>query len=167
MTNRWRLLQWLAAIVVATSVAVTVVPGHRDVSLGAGVMTLLALFLFQMGSTAYRLAGTHRSAWERVRHAPERVVERPADLERIERGLGWGQYSVADFNYRVRPMLRRLAAQRLRESHGIDVDADPRPGRAVVSDELWASVIDKQPPESERVIRTADITRMVDEIEGL
>jgi hypothetical protein len=130
-------------------------------------MALLALLLFQMGATAYRLAATHGSAWQRVRDVPARPVERPADLARIERALGWGQYSVADFNYRVRPMLRRLVAQRLRESRAVDLDADAAPARALVSDELWAYVIYKRPPESEGVIRTADIARMVDEIEGL
>ena len=167
MSHRRRLVTWLAGIVITTSVALVVAPGHRGTALGAGAMALLALLLFEMTGIAYRLAGESRSAWERVRHIPQRKIERPADLERIERRLGWGQYSTGDFNYRVRPMLRRLAAQRLKETHGVDVERDAVPARAVVTAELWDHVIAKQPPESERVIRTADIARMVDEIEGL
>jgi hypothetical protein len=93
--------------------------------------------------------------------------ERPADLERIERRLGWGRYSTGDFNYRVRPMLRRLVAHRLREGHSIDLDDAGDRARALVSTELWDHVIAKQSPDSDGVIRTADIERMVEEIEAL
>jgi hypothetical protein len=114
---------------------------------------------------AYRLSRARGSAWERVRHVAHPVVERPADLERIERRFGWGQYSIGDFNYRVRPTLRRLAEHRLRESRGLAVEDEG--ARGAVTPEVWDYVIAKQPPETERVIRTADIERMVDEIEGL
>ena len=151
----------------ASAILTAVLPGHRNVTIASGVMAVLGLVLVQMGGAAYRLAGGRDSAWERVRHVPEPKVERPADLERIERRLGWGNYSTGDFNYRVRPMLRRLAAQRLRETHGIDVEERSDDARRLVSVELWDHVIAKQPPERDRVIGTADIARLVDEIEGI
>jgi hypothetical protein len=161
------LAQWLVLIVLASAIATAIAPGHRSVTIGAGVMALLAVLLAEMMRIAYRLAGPPDSAWERVRHVPSTKVERPADLERIERRLGWGQYSTGDFNYRVRPMLRRLAAHRLRESHRIDLDGHAEAARAVVTAELWDHVIAKQTSDGDRVLRTADVARMVDEIEGL
>lgn len=166
MSHRLKLTLGLAGIVVATATAGIVLPGHRRVILAAGVMVLLGVLLIEMAGLAYRLA-EESSAWARVRHVATPSIERPADLERIERRLGWGQYSVGDFNYRVRPMLRRLAAARLRNSHGIVLDQDLERAHTVTSSELWDHVIAKQPPSSERVITTADIARLVDEIEGL
>lgn len=167
MSHRLRLVQWLALVVVASAIATIVAPGHRSVTIGGGVMAVLALLLGEMVRVAYRLSAPDDSAWERVRRVPVTKVERPADLERIERRLGWGQYSTGDFNYRVRPLLRRLAAQRLRESHRIDVDTDARPARAVVTSDLWDHVIAKEPRENDTVITTADIASMVEEIEEL
>ena len=166
MNPRWRLAKWGGAIVVGTATALVIAPGHRSVSLGAGVMALLAVLLFEMGSAAHRLARAGDSLWERVRHVPRPKVERPADLERLERRFGWGQYSTGDFNYRVRPVLRRLTEHRLRESHGLALD-DAAAARNALTPELWERVVSKQPPDDEVVIRTADIARMVDEIERL
>ena len=165
MSGRWRIAKWGGAIVIGTATALVIAPGHRSVSLAAGVMALLALLLIEMGSIAHRLARASDSLWERVRHVPEPKIEQPADLERMERRLGWGQYSTGDFNYRVRPALRRLTEHRLRESHGIALDDDA--ARNVLTPELWDHVVSKQPPDDELVIRTADIARMVDEIERL
>jgi hypothetical protein len=159
--------KWTIVIVLGTTITTVVLPGHRTVTLGAGVMAMLAVVLVEMSGAAYRLAASSPSAWERVRHVHENVTQRPADLERIERRLGWGRYSTGDFNYRVRPMLRRLAAHRLRETHRVDIEERPNEARPHVGDELWELVIAKQPPDSERVIGTAEIARMVDEIERI
>jgi hypothetical protein len=159
------LAQRLAVIAVATAVVAVVVPGHRSVALGAGVMAALALLLIEMGVATHRLARGRDDTWDRVRRVEAVRPERPADLERIERRFGWGQYSTGDFNYRVRPTLRRLAAHRLRETRRIDVD-DPS-ARDVVTPDLWDYVIAKQPPDGERVLTTRDIAGMVDELESL
>jgi hypothetical protein len=165
--SRSLFVKWMTLVVLTTTVLTVVLPGRRAVTVGAGVMAVLALVLVQMGGMAYRLSGGRASAWERVRHVHEPRFERPADLERIERRLGWGRYSTGDFNYRVRPMLRRLVAHRLRENHRVDIDSRPDDAIALVSEDLWSLVIAKEPPESERVIGTAEIALMVDEIERI
>lgn len=167
MTHGRRFALWVAGAVTGAAIATIVFPGHRTLTVAAGVMAVLALVLVEMGGLAYRLSSASSSAWERVRHVPEPVVQRPDDLERIERRLGWGRYAQGDFNYRVRPLLRRLVSHKLRERHRVDLVEQPEAARAHVSAELWGLVIAKEPPESDRVIRTDDIVRMVDEIEGI
>jgi hypothetical protein len=159
--------KWTAIVAVATAAVAIVVPGQRAVIVGAGVMATLALVLVEMSGIAYRMTTRRSSAWDRVRAVHTPAPQRPADLERIERRLGWGRYSAGDFNYRVRPMLRRLAEHRLRDRHRVEIDPRPEEARAHVGDELWQLVIAKEPPESERVIGTAEIARMVDEIERI
>ena len=167
MRPKWRFAQWLIFVVLLSVTLTIVLPGHRRVTVAAGVMAVLGLVLVRLGGAAYRLAAARDPEWERVRHVATPKLERPADLERIELRLGWRRYSTGDFNYRVRPMLQRLAVHRLRESHAVDAEKSPDDARAFVSPELWDYVITKQPPGNERVIGTADIARMVDEIEGI
>jgi hypothetical protein len=161
-----RLLKVLALIALGTVMAFAWAPGHRPLVIAAGVMAALACALLQMGQVAQSLAGEGR-AWDRVRTTPVASERRPSDLEQLERVLGWGQYSPGDFNYEVRPLLRRLVAHRLNESLGVDIETRPEAARPIVSNELWELIVAKQPVEAGRVIRTEDIARFVDEIEDI
>ena len=160
----------LAAALALTGIAAIVgfvsVPGHRPLIVAAAVMVALACVLLEMGRVAARLSD-ETQAWARVRATPALLERRPSDLEQLERVLGWGKYSPGDFNYEVRPLLRRLVAHRLSQARGIDVDARPDAARTVMSAELWDLVVAKEPVEAERVIRTVDIARMVEEIEEI
>jgi hypothetical protein len=160
------LAKWTAAVLGAMVIVTVVVPGQRALTLVAGTMVLLAIALVALSMLAHHLARPS-PAWERVRAVHHEKTERPADLERIERRLGWGRYSAGDFNYRVRPTLRRLAAHRLREHHHVDSDDRPDAATELVSAELWSLVIAKEPPDSEHVLGTGDIARLVDEIERI
>lgn len=156
----------LIAVVLGTGVGMIAAPGHRSLVLSIGVMSVLACVLVEMGRAAHALS-SRGHAWARVRETPALREKRPSDLEHLERVLGWGQYSPGDFNYEVRPLLRRLVAHRLVQAHGIDLDTRPGAARDIVSTELWDSVVAKQPAEAARVIRTDDVVRMVDEIEEI
>lgn len=166
MRSRARLVKALAVIVVVGVMGLLWAPGHRPLVVASAVMTALACVLLQMGQVAQSLAGEGR-AWERVRTIPVPTERRPSDLLQLERVLGWGEYAPGDFNYEVRPLLRRLVAHRIAESHGVDIEARPEAAKAFVSAELWQLVVAKQPVETGRVIRTGDIARFVDEIEAL
>ena len=167
MSRVWRLAQWAGGITAATAVAATVLPGHRSVAVSVGVMALLGLFLVEIGRATSRLASPRDPSWERVRNVAAPATQRPDDLARIERRFGWGRYSMGDFNYRVRPILRRLVARRLENRQRIDLDERPNDARGFVSNEVWDLVVDKQPPEREVVLTTSDIERLVSQIEEI
>jgi hypothetical protein len=157
----------MSLIVAGTITGLIAAPGRRPLVVSIGVMAALALMLVEMGRAARSLAGKEGSAWARVRATPALAENRPSDLEQLERVLGWGRYSLGDFNFEARPLLRRLVAQRLLVAHGVDIDARPEAARPIVSSELFDLLVAKQPVEVPRVIRTDDIVRMVDEIEGI
>lgn len=161
-----RVVTALAAIAAGTVMGLLWAPGHRTLVVSAAVMAALAALLLEMGRTALALS-SEGPQWARVLRKPVAPERRPADLEQMERVLGWGRYAPGDFNYEVRPLLRRLVAHRLIERHGVDLDERPEAARAIVSSELWELVVSKQSSEDGRVIRTVDITRMVDEIEDI
>jgi hypothetical protein len=58
-------------------------------------------------------------------------------LTGLESSLSWGAADADRFRDRVRPMLVRLADDRLRTRHGIDPDTDPDHARAILGEQLW------------------------------
>lgn len=152
-----------AGILVGTVAA----PGHRPLVVAAGVVVFLAGSLLEIWRALAARVPRDGGAWERVRATPPAYERRPSDLEQLERVLGWGRYAPGDFNYQVRPILRRLVAHRLLEQHGVDVDRGPDAARAHVSPELWDLVVAKQAPDGSRVLTTDDVERLVDDIEAI
>lgn len=67
------------------------------------------------------------------------------------------------YQRRIRPMLATIVASRLRHAHGIDVDFEPDAARAVTGEWLWEMVTGSQ----DRVLTYGELTRLVDEVEGL
>jgi hypothetical protein len=60
-----------------------------------------------------------------------------AELERIDRLLVLGSSNSFDVHYRLRPLLRGLASERLHARHGVELDRDPEQARSLLGDELW------------------------------
>lgn len=60
-----------------------------------------------------------------------------ADLYFLEYRLSWGSVDRDRYEQRVRPLLRQIAAERLRQRHGADLERDPDRCREIVGDELW------------------------------
>ena len=51
-------------------------------------------------------------------------------------------------HYRLRPILREIAQQRLATRHGLTLDRDTAASRAVVGEETWELVRpDREPPD--------------------
>jgi hypothetical protein len=84
------------------------------------------------------------SALERALRRKTTRPERPLQLERIEREVVLGCGSAFDLHYRLRQTLREIAAQRLAERHGLELDAA---GPDVLTAHTWALLRpDREPP---------------------
>ncbi len=68
---------------------------------------------------------------------PDRPFER---VDRIEDRLAWGGRAAHHFDGGVRPVLRSIAADRLRRRHGVDLARQPDRARDLLGDELWRLV---------------------------
>jgi hypothetical protein len=64
----------------------------------------------------------------------------PAELERLARLLALSSASAVHAHTRLRPELRRIAADRLAWSRGIELDADPAAARAALGEAAWPLV---------------------------
>lgn len=69
------------------------------------------------------------------------AVEPLAQLARIERSVGLSASSRLEFEHRLQPDLRHLAAERLRLRRGISLERRPDAARAVLGEHAWDMVM--------------------------
>jgi hypothetical protein len=135
-------VQAVALAVVASlalAAAVQLDPARRPLA--------VAVYLLVLGGLAVRLlvrwlrrsypapAASPFDAALAARPAPPRP---PAELDRLARLLALSSASALHAHTRLRAELRPVAADRLRWSLGIDLDADPAAARAVLGEAGWA-----------------------------
>jgi hypothetical protein len=88
-----------------------------------------------------------------------------ARLRQLEHRLEATSWDGSKYDRNVRPVLARLAAERLRQKYGIDVQRQPQRAREVLGDQLWSLMVDIQtasPPQSQ-----ARLSALVAAIEAL
>ena len=70
--------------------------------------------------------------------ADPRPADRPfGEVSRMEERLAWGGKDMMGFERTVRPVLIRLADDRLQQRHGITRASHPERARQLLGDELW------------------------------
>jgi hypothetical protein len=141
---RGRLLRVLGGVVVVTVILLTLIvlfPSRRAllveiyelVVAGIAIAALLGAF------RTFEPEVWRRSAFEREPEQPEETGPIP-ELERIDRTVVLGAANEFDLHYRLRPLLRKLAAERLYRRHGVELDDDPDRAKPLLGDELWELV---------------------------
>lgn len=96
-------------------------------------------------------------------------LQRPRELGEIESAIMFARSRGFDFQVRVRPVLRSIAAARLAMRRGIDLDAEPEAARRALGKEAFAAL---QPPaqpidREARGVGLAELKRLVEALEGL
>lgn len=128
------------AIAIFAFIAVfTVVPEHRALAIQSyafGVCGLVLLWL--LGRTgAWRPAA---SEFDRARMVePHEQLPLP-ELARVEREVTMGLGTAFDLHYRLRPRVTEIAASRLADRRGIDLERKPEAARAALDDAVWELV---------------------------
>jgi hypothetical protein len=126
---------------VATAILLGLVvafPGERRVLVGVYELVVGAMALAALVSSVGAL---RPERW--VRSPLDRRVEKsespaPVDeLERIDRLVVLGCSNAFDLHYRLRPLLRDLAAERLHAGYGVELDREPERARPLLGEELW------------------------------
>jgi hypothetical protein len=77
-----------------------------------------------------------RSRFEELQRVPRAREPRPAELERLERGVDLGLARAEDFHVLLRPALRGIAATLL-AARGLDLDRDGERVRELLGEESW------------------------------
>jgi len=140
----WPLVRTAVLAVAATLALVAVVelrPDRRPLAVAAWLLllaTLAARLLLRWLLLAYpRPRPSPFDAALAARPAPPKP---PAELERLARLLALSSASALHAHTRLRPELRRVAADRLSFARGIELDADPVAARAALGEAAWPLV---------------------------
>jgi hypothetical protein len=100
----------------------------------------------------------------------DRPPVRPPDLERTERMLSMATTTAFDLHFRLRPVLREVAEQRLADRRGLRLDSgDPRV-EAACGEELWEIVRpDREAPDHRFLpgLAPAALLRVVQRLEAI
>ena len=142
---RWVGLAVLAAIALVAARMIS--PGRKDLELDVFILVLGGIGLLVLAAELRRLAPTAERSLVEEALEPEPAEERPiADLLRLERALSMASARQFDLHYRLRPILRDVAAARL-EHRGLDLDSGRPVVQELLGDELFElTAPDREPP---------------------
>jgi hypothetical protein len=122
-------------------VLVILVPSKRSLFIGIYELALAAIAVGALVGSfrTFEPQLGMRSPFERDPEKPEEP-QPIAELDRIGRLVVLGGANEFDLHYRLRPLLRQIAAERLHDLYGLDLDGEPERARELLGDELWAVV---------------------------
>lgn len=161
-------LVWAVCAGIAAGVVAIARPGDRDLVLDAYLLFVGALaLLILVRVTSVALPRTGRSLFaDALREVPV-ATARPAELETLERRLLLATETAFEVHYRLRPLLREIAAHRLASHRGIDLDGDPDAARDALGPEAWELVRPDREPPAERLGPGHPLSRIRAAIEAL
>ena len=132
----------------ALILAVLLEPGLRRLELEIYVLVAGAMAVLTAVLAARQAFPVSNESTLAAALAPEsREALRPPELERTERVLSMATSAAFDLHFRLRPMLREVAEQRVGDRHGLMLDDGGTRVREMLGDELWELVRpDREPP---------------------
>ena len=149
MRHTRRVLAVVAGAAVALVVLVIVlaaVPDRRALALQVYAFGLCGIALmWLLGRTG--ATRVDASAFDDARRQAASGAEPVAELARVEREVTLGVANAYDLHYRLRPRIRAIAASRLGDRRGIDLERQPQAAQGALDPAVWAIVDpDRQPP---------------------
>jgi hypothetical protein len=141
----WAFGAFLASI--ALLIARAAAPGRRDLELDVYILALGVMALLAVMSWVRELAPLEgRSALEEALGREPPQAPGIPELDRLEREVYVGAARNFDLHYRLRPVLREIAAVRL-EKRGLQLDSGGEQARELLGEELWdLTRPDREPP---------------------
>ena len=143
--------------------------GSRALVLDIWLLGMAAVLLLALFRIARLLAPSAVSpldeALARMRPEPQRMPELA-----LQREVELSRADELHFHVRLRPVLREIAAHRLRSHYGIDLDREPARARELVPAVAWAVVDPNRAPPEDRLApgpTVRSLNAVVDELERL
>jgi hypothetical protein len=145
-------------------------PGRHEIELDIYILVLGLMALLAVTSWLREVAppaGKSRleEALRRDPPEPPRIVE----LDRLEREVYMGAARAFDLHYRLRPVVREIAAGRL-ERRGLRLDSGSDAVRERLGEELWELTRpDREPPQNRQGPGPGldDVRRTIEDLERL
>jgi hypothetical protein len=146
-------------------------PVSAELALDAYVLLLGAIALFALvGATTESHPDANRSPYEQALETPQPSAERPRELSRVEREVSLAVASSFYEHFRLRPLLRELAGQRLENRFASELDTPRREARESLPEDAWQLMDPERPPPRDRHASGIEVARLraiVDALEKL
>jgi hypothetical protein len=137
---------WAAALgALPLLLASVFLPGRRALALDLFLLLVASAAVFALvRALAEAAPAPEREAPVR----PRRLTQSLPELERTERAVLLSASNAFDVHYRLRPILREIAAQRLASRRGLTLDADQAASRELLGEDTWELVRpEREPPD--------------------
>jgi hypothetical protein len=158
---------FFAALAAPPLVAVVVFqPGQSGLALDVYLLFLGAVALLALAHATRAAEQDGKSLLEEALRRGSARAEPLAQLDSLERQVTLGLGNAFDLHYRLRPLLRGVAAERL-AARGISLD-DEEEARAVLGEAAWELLRPDREPPRDRFARgatTADLDALLTRIE--
>jgi hypothetical protein len=153
----------------AAGVAVLASSGAHALVLDVYLLCLGAVVMLALVRTTRTHATAQRSSFDAAYAAMRRAPAPPAEPALV-RELELSSYNAFHFHARLRPLLRDVAAHRLRARYGVELDVEPARARELVAREAWEAVRPDRPPPRDRMgpgPTMDELSVMLDELEAI
>ena len=129
---------WAAVAIIALVVALETMPFRHGLIVQSWLLVCGGLILLQLvGATRAPALDNEPSSFERALRSTTPAPERPPELTRLEREVYLGMTGQFFLHRRLRPTLREIAEQRLRDCHGVELDSGNADVLAALGDDGW------------------------------
>jgi hypothetical protein len=167
---RARAIRRGVAVTAAAGIALLVSSGAHSIVLDVYLLCIGAVILLALVRTTRTHAPAERgsqfdAALAAMRRAPAESSEPP-----LVREVELSTYTAFHYYARLRPLLRDIAAHRLRSRYGVELDAEPARARELVGREAWDVVRPDLEPPPDRLAKgptEEELSAVVDELEAI
>ena len=137
--------------------------------LDAWIVAVAAVLLLALARTLRELAPATASPFEAARARMAAAPAAPAELV-LKRDVELSAINALHFHARLVPVLRAIAAHRLRLRYGVELEREAPRAREIVPSELWRAIAPDRPPPDDRLApgpSVAAIAALAGELEKL
>jgi len=167
---RARAIKWGLVVTAAAAVAAITSSGAREIVFDVYLLCIGAVILLALVRATRAHAPRRRtSPFDAALAAMRRPAAETGDPALV-RELELSTYNAFHFHSRLRPLLRDVAAHRLRSRYGIELEAEPARAREVVGTEAWDVVRPDRGAPADRMAAgptLADLRVVVEELEAI
>jgi hypothetical protein len=129
---------WAAVAVAVLVVTLATLPFRHGLIVQGWLLTCGGLILLQLvAATRAPALDNEPSSFERALRSTTPAPERPPELARLEREVYLGMTGQLFLHRRLRPTLREIAEQRLRDCRGVELDSGDPDVVAALGDDGW------------------------------
>jgi hypothetical protein len=158
------------AVTAAAVIAAFASSGTHELVLDVYLLAIGAVILLALVRAIRVRAPARRKS--RFDSALVAMRRKPVDASEsaLVRELELSTYNTFHFHARLRPLLRDIAAHRLRSEYGVELDTEPLRARELVGKEAWDVVRPDREPPADRLAAgptAAELRTIVDELEAI